>query len=89
MKFYEQKDPYCLIKAKNEEDMRMVFAQEIDEDILKYPDSFNLQEISKNNAYKTFLMATDEDGNPVEKTEIDAVFYSLKSEVLSMSRELI
>lgn len=89
MKFYEQKEPYCLIKAKDEEDMRMVFAQEIDGYILEDPDLFNLQEISKNDAYKTFSRATDEDGNSVGKAEIDEVFNSDISEVLSVSRELI
>lgn len=89
MKFYEHKEPYCLIKAKDEDDMRNIFAQEINGDILEYPESFTLEEISKQDAYSTFSKAVDEDGNPVGKSEIDEVFNSDRSEVLSVSRELI
>lgn len=89
MKFYEQKEPYCLIKARNDEDMKLVFAREISEDIAVYSEMFQLKEVSQEDAYKTFSKATDEDGRPIEKAEIDEMFYSNVSEVLVVNRELI
>lgn len=89
MKFYEQKEPYCLIKAHNDEDMRNLFAQEVDVDILKYPGAYQLREISTKEAYDIFSKTTDEDGNPIDKKEIDAVFTSNTSEVLVIKREII
>lgn len=88
MKFYEQKEPYCLIKAQDDEDMKKIFAQEVDGDILEYPDLYQLREISAVEAYDIFSKATDEDGNPIDKTEIDSTFKSDVSEVLAVSREL-
>ena len=50
MKFYEQKKPYCLIKAKNDEDMKNIFAKEVNGDILEFPDLYQLREISAEEA---------------------------------------
>lgn len=89
MKFYEQKKPYCLIKAKNDEDMKNIFAKEVNGDILEFPDLYQLREISAEEAYDIYSKATDEDGNPIDKAEIDSTFNSDVSEALAVSRELI
>ncbi|HCQ8740299.1 TPA: hypothetical protein OMH20_002644, partial [Enterococcus faecalis] len=47
------------------------------------------REISAEEAYDIYSKATDEDGNPIDKAEIDGTFNSDVSEVLAVSRELI
>ena len=89
MKYFEQTEPLILVKARDKEKLVNVVAEEISEDILKYPEAFDFQEVTEGYALNKFCQAKDEDGNPIDRTEAERDFYSEKEFVLAVGRQLI
>lgn len=89
MKYFEQTEPFILVKARDKGKLVKVVAEEISEDILKYPETFDFQEVTEGYALNKFSQAKDEDGNPIERAEVETDFYSEKEFVLAVGRQLI
>jgi len=89
MKYFEQTEPFILVKARDKENLVKVVAEEISEDILKYPETFDFHEVTEGYALNKFSQAKDEDGNPIERADAKSDFYSEKEFVLAVGRQLI
>lgn len=86
MKFFEQEAPSVLIKAENMAEAINVYSKEISEDILEYPEEFELKEVSSDYAWGMFSKATDENGNVIPINEIRKVFDCTDNELLCCSK---
>lgn len=89
MKYFEQTEPFILVKARDNEQLEKIVADQISEDILEYPDNFDFHEVTEKYALNRFSHAKDEDGNPVRRGEVEADFYSDLEFVLAVGRQLI
>lgn len=89
MKYFEQKEPHCLIKAKTKQSAFLIYADEVMSGTLKEQLVFELLEVSEKEAYKSFEKSVDFDGNPLSKGNIDFDFYSNTEMILVVSRDLL
>lgn len=88
MKFFEQKEPFVLIKADDSSNAVDVFAREISEDILEYPEDFKLVEVSSEHAWSMYSNSTDEDGNKFSTAESKEIFINGNNELLCCSKRV-
>lgn len=89
MKYFEQKEPYILIKAKRKQTALLLYADDVSKGILKNPFVFELSEVDERHAYKEFEKSKDFDGSSFSKSDIDFDFYSDSEMILVASADLL